>query len=987
MKKLLVGMISISGIFLGCVRDDAAAEPATDEPTDARAEPATEFVANPAVDTAIGEEEKKTLERFFHRILDLSRPELAPIREAVEKQKYAVAAELYQRRFIYNISQMELGKPWVYYTANSAADLMADTVKWKKGGGRIEQYHLGSPGSYVWWPATMNGQFTEWTEVHRMNFTHVLPNEFVKTGDVDYMRKWGMIWSDFIDNNFRQWKVVMSDRRTAREEYGQAVANPWKHMLYIMWRVDAFVQQLGVAATHSPEETMSAIDANEFIKMLVFMHDQCDSLKSQLRPGSTPNQLNGCSAKLLRAAKVFDDFQDSPAWREAVDRAWIFTLSEGAVLPDGSDVEMSFGYLPQIIYSPYRMLPFFPVGELPGWMDDLMLASRDRFRFLACATSPGGFLPNLATEPGRNRKEDWHRLHLETNQRDPLIGWIHNQIWGEDTAVPEPAFTSTAFPYGGSYVLRNGWEPGSHYLYFIAARNGRGHKDNCGNAVILEAFGRKLLVDSGTYRVLEPFPEKEPIRRYLTSSFAHNTISVDGYSQNREDAPMATGFRDTIPARWLNSDEFDFTEGRYPYGYGPTAGVTHQRQILFLRSSGLYILRDILQAEGDHHYTQVWNFDKSFKPEEVIRDSAGRQIRTAAPDEVNLAIFHAGAQPLEFVKYHGSEEPTFGWDFSGDPKVDVQVQWQGEGNQQLLSLLWPYESANAAGVQVQEIHTPEADGFRLKTPEGAAVEYLAARGNLPMQLQVGLISVEGEALLILELDGRISGVVLNSSRFDLDGTPQTVEMSDFSFTVVGNRLESLREIKSPTGFAWQETSEGPVPIYDQTPPEPSRGAAPENLAREAKISFTSFEGEDPAAIAAHLLDGDPDTGWQAAATDPRPAILIEFDSDTTFDMVRVREPSTDRTFTITGAAILDYTIDVWQSGQWRRLAYGESVYPRYESNSHGGKSKYFPVVTARKLRILIRESQKPPRLSEIGIFRVTSSKFNQDNSLSAEGAK
>ncbi len=262
---------------LGCVR--------LPDSVDAAAEPATASVAKPTVNPAIGEEEKKTLDRFFHRILDLSSPELAPIREAVEQQNYAAAAEFYQRRFIDNIGRLELGKPWVYYTANSAADLMADTVKWKKGGGRIEHYHLGSPGSYLWWPATMNGQFNEWTEVHRMNFTHVLPNKFVKTGDVDYMSKWGVIWSDFIDNNFRQWKALMSDRRAARDAYGPAVGNPWKHMLYIMWRVDSFVQQLGVAAKYSPEKTISAVSAAEFIKMLVFMHDQCDSLKSQLRPG------------------------------------------------------------------------------------------------------------------------------------------------------------------------------------------------------------------------------------------------------------------------------------------------------------------------------------------------------------------------------------------------------------------------------------------------------------------------------------------------------------------------------------------------------------------------------------------------------------------------------------------------------------------------------------------------------------------------------
>jgi hypothetical protein len=83
-------------------------------------------------------EEEKSLERFFHRILDLSKPELAEIREQVEKQNLASAAELYQRRFIGNLSRLDLGAPWVYYTANSAADLMADTVKWKKGGGRIE---------------------------------------------------------------------------------------------------------------------------------------------------------------------------------------------------------------------------------------------------------------------------------------------------------------------------------------------------------------------------------------------------------------------------------------------------------------------------------------------------------------------------------------------------------------------------------------------------------------------------------------------------------------------------------------------------------------------------------------------------------------------------------------------------------------------------------------------------------------------------------
>ena len=63
------------------------------------------------------------------------------------------------------------------------------------------------------------------------------------------------------------------------------------------------------------------------------------------------------------------------------------------------------------------------------------------------------------------------------------------------------------------------------FRMWTAAQGITGHKDD--NAIILSAYGRNLLSDQLFYSY-----GTGPIKNYLTSAKAHNTITIDGANQS-----------------------------------------------------------------------------------------------------------------------------------------------------------------------------------------------------------------------------------------------------------------------------------------------------------------------------------------------------------------------------------------------------------------------------------------------------------------------
>ena len=297
-------------------------------------------------------------------------------------------------------------------------------------------------------------------------------------------------------------------------------------------------------------------------------------------------------------------------------------------------------------------------------------------------------------------------------------------------------FTSIAFPYSGYYVQRKNWEWDSPYLFFINSRpiNAGGREMANSLSLELHAYGRQLLINGGPPPYSEIYVREDQrsdfakINAYFDekSTYKTNTIIVNDLSQSKYLSSVPSSvYSTTIQSKWHNSDEFDYMEGNYTYGYGPFRGsanptlyVDHTRKIIFLKNLDCWIIVDVLKTPANlpntsvisRDYSQIWKFPPygqgesgvgpfgyGFSEGQVNSNSGG--VYTSDPSGPNLSIYQfSNIKNFSYTKYYGEKNLSTGsayrgWAarYLGDaiPAVDMYANWSGSGDFIIASLLIP----------------------------------------------------------------------------------------------------------------------------------------------------------------------------------------------------------------------------------------------------------------------------------------------------------
>lgn len=178
----------------------------------------------------------------------------------------------------------------------------------------------------------------------------------------------------------------------------------------------------------------------------------------------------------------------------------------------------------------------------------------------------------------------------------------------------KPDERSRIYPKAGYYFGREFWDPADgpqkdgHFedATWVMFRSGYlsiTHRQADDNSFILYSKGQDIFVDSGFYSYMF----RNPIRRYLRSANAHNTVIVDGVSFPflRSDLIGFSG----ILYHELNREK----QADYVVGYNLLYhGVCHIRHFLFLKEA-VFIL-DELTSCYEHRYSQLFHCGKALQP-------------------------------------------------------------------------------------------------------------------------------------------------------------------------------------------------------------------------------------------------------------------------------------------------------------------------------------------------------------------------------------
>lgn len=199
----------------------------------------------------------------------------------------------------------------------------------------------------------------------------------------------------------------------------------------------------------------------------------------------------------------------------------------------------------------------------------------------------------------------------------------------------------------------------SYYLMMTGAFHSRVHKHADDLSFVLSLKNEDIFVDSGKYN----FDENDPYRKYVRSSFAHNTVSVVGatYDLRNEDL-----FNNPVVMEKTDIDggcKVSMQHTLYP-------GVVMTRSIWML-SEHLTIIQDQIESSTNQKFIQHFNIDSRHSIEQDgLSDFS---IRTESGQYVSMQHF---SQEYDSMYAFGSVDPLLGWQSKIFNSVEP-IHWLG----------------------------------------------------------------------------------------------------------------------------------------------------------------------------------------------------------------------------------------------------------------------------------------------------------------------
>ena len=747
-------------------------------------------------------------------LVDLDRPDLDGVRKMWLAGDIKGAFESYKRILVKRVASFKSIEKFYYWLHGSAdADELLDGRLTTGHYGRPTQTtaRIGLPGQVEWYRVPEDGYTGLLRDISSMQWATKLAEKYQQTGDVKYMEGWMGYWDDFASNWPREYRKARANPEVMQLVENNSIA--WcDGILYIAWRIEAFYQGFSAVCTEAMEQgQVDEIDNTELARLLIHMvtFETAQGVKWIDRNIGVPNQRVHCGQSMFELGVYLNDFKGAEQWRQM----GVGEVLRSGFLSDGSDMEQSLNYnalLPKTIWNFLDMVINIPRAERGTWAKNLAGMFKYRYYFLHALAKPDGSQPSVGNnntwrdygEPARLMPglSPADTQSLDGIEHLPLSKQIQEYVYERKTVAP-PAFNSIYFPYGGFVVQRDGWNPESLYGFMKTSRAGKGHMREGGNGVVFSAYGQNLIVNSGG----EMYDPVAKIKGYWHSTVAHNSISVDGYGQDlRHGAEIPVTYSKPIDARYLCGSRFDFAEGKFQGGYsgwnfmkhGTTAplfdkipyepvieGVSHDRQLIFLKKEKMWIITDIVESQSEHRFSQSWLLAPEYTPDRVA--ITNNTVSTHRKDGVNICLYQCGNMELDYNSYYGTmeENQLLGWvakktgegseDFT--PAVNVLVDWVGSGKQVLVTVVVPYKNANPI-----ESMVAVGPGFDMTLADGQHISY----------------RYQGSGKVEAELTSGDSQLILSGRK--------VIEIDENGGRTGG---------KVPRFFKWKTTPEGEIPIY------------------------------------------------------------------------------------------------------------------------------------------------------------------------------
>jgi hypothetical protein len=559
-----------------------------------------------------------------------------------------------------------------------AADAVVDG---RLVGGLVDVEHSFAAGDVDWFfnptkdvPGRPFNPEWQW-QLNRMAFWQDLADAYRATGDEKYARAFTAQMLDWVAD------CPVPDVR----DRGSSEPSAWR-------TIEAGIRMGGVwPDTFSTFLPSPSFSDGALVTMLGSFLDHARYLR---KFPSAANWLTMEMSGLYTVGALFPEFKEASDWRNFA-ASTLAAEVEVQFLPDGGHVELTPGYH---LVALDNMLAIIDTARTTGFESELptgyLTAMERAYSYLLALHTPDANLPRPNDSwPVPARDIFTKAVRFFPDRPDFLWAMTAGQ------EGIEPPFTSTFLDWSGYAVMRSGWGPMENYLMFDVGPLGFGHVHQDKLNVVLWAWGREILFDSGG----GSYERGSKFREWSISTASHNCVLVDGLNQN---VPWASDpqkrYKDPslvsqtpIDAGWVSTPVIDYAQGTYDQGFGPARMkiARHERRVLFLKPD-IFVVADELVPNDDfeHTYEARWHLLTT----RTQTDPATDAVVTADAGLANLAIIPLKREGLSVKTASAQEEPEIlGWNHRKDmtpqllPATTVIHLRKGEGKQQFLTLLLP----------------------------------------------------------------------------------------------------------------------------------------------------------------------------------------------------------------------------------------------------------------------------------------------------------
>lgn len=579
-------------------------------------------------------------EEFLHR-LDLTRPELAAVREALD----AGERDRAEREFIAYWRSRPLHSPLLtdWESLKRDPDYKHATSEAALAGHLSDGYSVydAPPTGLDWYGCPLSC-------VTRMPLLSAPRRSYHHTRDPRYLR--------FMVDHILGYSAAypMDEFVGKSSDTGwvshTTVAKPW-YWCMLPQRFMELSETLPLIRT-SPDVT-----DEELLTILHRLYQECGYQEIEIQKWVDRRHNGGCAMikGLAMAATLLQDFKQAQRWLDFCGELTAQYIN-ASFYPDGMCIELTTAYSLSVSKQMQSM-----AGALQDRPAIIALKPRvaEMITCLAGLSDPGGRLPSFG---------DLYAGSLAGGIDPGALAWVDlpwvNAALGK-SAEPKPPFTVWPRPgqeqWCGYYTMRSDWTPQARYMAIDCGPWGTTHRHGDRLSFVVNALGARFIIDPSSTRYASNTPDSFISRQ--VSGFLHNTITVDGVDEFMGEIPIES--KAPPDNRWEHGEHHSMLVG--DYSFAPLKPVRWERRMLFV-DRRYWLLQDALTGEQPEA-----DIEQNFQFE--------ADIQVEFMDNVTIATAPNGAM-LALVPLESGLTPTL---TIGDTQPHVSYWPNGKPNTVLSS--------------------------------------------------------------------------------------------------------------------------------------------------------------------------------------------------------------------------------------------------------------------------------------------------------------